>query len=264
MSTIEVREPVILESEGQKIFGVLHLPKGIQKPPCVLMCHGLGGHKTGRYRIYVDLAESLLKAGIASFRFDFRGCGDSEGLFEDMTLHGEVQDAEVAFQYLLKEPRIDNSRIGLFGRSMGGAVAVIVSAKVGAAKSLALWAPMFNGDDWRHMWDQIASGQASPQESEEMRRINGQVASLGFYSEMFSMRVDQELTKLNATPLLLIHGEKDEIINQSHSESYHQLRKDAKAVTRLIKLPNADHDFTHPVERQEAMEITTVWFKDTL
>jgi dipeptidyl aminopeptidase/acylaminoacyl peptidase len=264
VSESENREPIILSNNGQKIFGVLHLPKAVSNPPCILICHGLGGHKTGRYRIYVDLAEALIKRGIASFRFDFRGSGDSEGEFSEVTLTGEVEDALKAFDYLKTETRIDRDRIGVFGRSMGGAVAVMSSASTQQAKSMALWAPMYNGDDWRHMWDMIQSGQASEQESQEMRRINGQVASMDFYAEMFKMKVDESLLKLSNIPLLLMHGVNDEVIRHAHSEQYMALRKHAEAPTKFIPLPHADHDFTHAEERKYAIELTSDWFLETL
>ncbi|MBM7085575.1 alpha/beta hydrolase family protein [Micromonospora humidisoli] len=42
----------------------------------VMMLHGgPGGQKDGPADLYVDLAERLGAAGIASVRFDFRGCG---------------------------------------------------------------------------------------------------------------------------------------------------------------------------------------------
>ena len=81
MRKIEERQSVVLENEGQKIFGILHRPIHVDSCPAVLICHGLAGHKTGQYRIYVILAEKLSEAGIASFRIDFRGSGDSEGKF---------------------------------------------------------------------------------------------------------------------------------------------------------------------------------------
>lgn len=143
MDMFEERESVVLTNQGQKIFGILHLPKGVHRPPCVLFCHGLGGHKTGRYRVYVDLAEALVKAKIAVFRFDFRGSGDSEGSFSEMTLKGEVSDALVALEYLKQEERIDTERLGVFGRSLGGAVAILSSALFQSIRCISLWAPIF-------------------------------------------------------------------------------------------------------------------------
>lgn len=261
---VEERDAIVLTNEGQKIFSILHLPTHVQNPACVMICHGLGGHKTGRYRIYVELAEALVQQGLAVFRFDFRGSGDSEGSFGEMTLTGEVSDAMVALKYLQTEQRIDKNRIGLFGRSLGGAIAVIVSAKFGNTKSLALWAPMFNGQDWLHLWERIQSGSVTKEESEEFRRINGQVAGLNFYSEMFSMRIDHELRELRDVPLLLMHGEQDEVISPHHSDSYLEERKHAAAKTEFVRLPHGDHDFTHAQERAFAIQKTAEWFKETL
>lgn len=260
----ETREAVVLENNGQKIFGILHTPKGITRPPCVLVCHGLGGHKTGRYRVYVDLAEALVAAGIAVFRFDFRGSGDSEGSFGDMTLTGEVSDALVALKYLQGEKKIDNHRIGVFGRSLGGAVAVISSAKFGAAKSLALWSPIFDGEQWKHLWEKTQDGITSEHELLEYRRINGQVAGLPFYAELFGMNIKDELKSLEKIPLLLIHGLKDDMVYSTHSEAYMKEREGLKTSTKLIFMPHGDHDFTYSPERADAIDHTAAWFKQTL
>lgn len=264
MPTTEIRESVVLTNEGQKIFGILHLPLDVVNPPCVLICHGLGGHKTGRYRVYVELAEALIRANIAVFRFDFRGSGDSEGDFSEMTLTGEVGDALAALKYLQTESRIDHDRIAVFGRSLGGAVAVLSSAAFGDVKCLALWAPLFNGDQWKSEWAKVSQGLTSEHESNELRRINGQIAGLNFYAEMFSMRIDQALNKLNNIPLLLLHGEKDDLITIKHSELYVSERRNSSAETEFIRLPHGDHDFTFTDERHFAIEKTATWFKENL
>jgi dipeptidyl aminopeptidase/acylaminoacyl peptidase len=264
MSVYEERESVVLSNEGEKIFGILHLPKGEDKPPCVMVCHGLGGHKTGKYRVYVELAESLIKAKIAVFRFDFRGSGDSEGTFSEMTLQGEVSDALLALDYLVHCPKVDSSRLGVFGRSLGGAVAIKAAAITQNIKSAALWAPLYNGEQWLHKWQHLLSGRTSEQEGVEMRRINGQVAGMEFYSELFSTDMGEQLKTLMEVPLLLMHGEKDEVIGISHSEKYYAARKPSGAPLEFIRLPNGDHDFTHPGERQFAISKTTEWFQKTL
>lgn len=267
MVLFEERESVVLQSAGQRVFGILHLPKNNregEKPPCVLICHGLGGHKTGRYRIYVDLAEALTVQGMAVFRFDFRGSGDSEGHFSEMTLQGEVADALCALEYLEQEPRIDNQRLAIFGRSLGGAVAVLSAARFGKARSLALWAPIYNGDPWRDKWERVSTGAASTEESEEMRRINGQVAGMEFYAELFTLNIKKELPLLHSVPLLLIHGEQDDLVTIDHSDQYMEGRSGASVITEMVRLPHADHDFTHVKERSEAIQRTAAWFKETL
>ena len=97
MEKIEEKEPVVFEIEGQKLFAVMHLPLHHHHLlPGVLMCHGLAGNKTGRYRLYVHLARELARLGIASLRVDFRGCGDSDGEFSDATVSGFLKDAHIS------------------------------------------------------------------------------------------------------------------------------------------------------------------------
>ncbi len=93
MMKFETRTSLEFENEGQKLFAILHRPLDVKNPPIVVMFHGFGGHKAGDFRVYVKEAEMLAKCGIASFRFDFRGCGDSEGDWIDMTIGREVSDA---------------------------------------------------------------------------------------------------------------------------------------------------------------------------
>lgn len=63
-----------------------------------------------------------IPVGFYRLLFDYRGYGKSSGPFpsEDRV----YADAERAWQYLVRERRIDPRRIVLYGHSLGGAVAV--------------------------------------------------------------------------------------------------------------------------------------------
>ena len=52
-----------------------------QKCQMVIIAHGFMGNKNEP--LLKDIAENLLKKGVASIRFDFNGHGQSEGKFED-------------------------------------------------------------------------------------------------------------------------------------------------------------------------------------
>lgn len=264
MSQQEIRESVILENQGQKIFGILHRPLVPKPYPAVLMCHGLAGHKTGRYRLYVLLAERLSKLGIASLRIDFRGSGDSEGDFSDTTLSGEVSDAIKAMTFLRSLPDVDTSRIGIFGRSVGGVVALITARQVGNIKTLATWAPLFDAHQWEDKWKQLHAPQVTQEQREMLMRVNGQLPSYAFLKEIVELQMDKELAALKGTPLLHIHGEQDAVILPEHANRYQRARDDAQAVSNFIRLPGSDHDFSNPEERMLALEETAAWFALTL
>ncbi|CCB91523.1 putative uncharacterized protein [Waddlia chondrophila 2032/99] len=264
MQRYEERELVEFENQGIKIFGVLHKPLAQTKAPAVLFCHGLAGHRIGKHRMYVALSECLSRVGIASFRFDFRGSGDSEGEFGEMTLEGEVSDAVKALEFLTIQEKIDPNRIGIFGRSFGGAISIFAAQKFGNVKSIALWSSVFDAEQWEKQWEMLETGQIDEKTRHELMRINGQLPSLHFYKELFNMDLKKELRALQNIPMQLIHGEKDPRVGIEHSEKYANLRKDAPAQTEFIKLEHSDHDFTYPEERVHAINMTCQWFAKTL
>lgn len=264
MSQHEERESVILENQGQKIFGIVHIPKKSGPHPVVLMCHGLGGHKTGKYRVYVLLAEKLAEEGIACLRIDFRGSGDSEGHFSDMTIEGEVSDAILALKYLEGQSWVDKNRIGLFGRSVGGTVAIIAAGRSPEVKSLAVWAPLYDGHQWRDKWQLLHSPELSEEHKMEMMRVNGQLPGQQFFRELFSINMEKLLDKIDHLPMLHIHGQKDEIINVGHAEKYKNYRSHAHTENKFLLFPNSDHDFSNPKEQQRAIQETCEWFHKTL
>lgn len=264
MEKFEERMQVEFEYEGEKIFGVLHLPLSAVKSPVVLFCHGLAGHKIGKHRMYVSLAECLSRVGIASFRFDFRGSGDSEGNFSDMTLVGEVNDAYNALLYLEKQPRIESERIGIFGRSFGGAIAVMAAHRYGKCKTMALWAPVFNAKQWEEQWELFETHQIDEETRHNLMRINGQLPSIKFYREMFKMNIEKDLKSLENSPLLLVHSESDPLVNIEHSNLYLNARRNCPGKTEFISLPHSDHDFNHPEEKLHAIRTTCQWFAKTI
>lgn len=262
---IEEREVVVLDNQGQKVFGMLHRPLGIEKPPIVLICHGLAGNKIGKFRVYVQLSKILVEAGIASLRIDFRGSGDSEGDFSDLTLESEVSDALKALDYMQQLPWIDSHRIGIFGRSVGGLIALLAARRHGNIKSIAVWAPLFDGHQWREQWNIIHASGLSEKQRLAALRINGQVPGEEFFKQLFSVKMNEELEKLEGVPFLHIHGEKDTTVTLKHAEHFaeHGSLKASEKV-RFIRLPLSDHDFSDPEERLLAMKETKEWFLQTL
>lgn len=264
MQKVEERESVVLENQGQKIFGIFHRPLSNPKPPAILMCHGLAGDKTGKYRIYVILAKKLAELGIASLRIDFRGSGDSEGDFVDMTLESEISDAIKALEFLEKDPRIDTTRLGIFGRSVGGSVGLMAARRHNNIKSLVTWAPLSDGNQWLELWDKIHAPGVSEEQRKSVMRVNGQVPGYNFFQQLFRMQMEEELEALHEIPFLHIHGEKDAIVVIDHANKYAKFREKAIARTKFLRLPRSDHDFSDPQEQQIALEETCKWFKETL
>lgn len=264
MQKHEERIPVVLENYNQKIFGMLHKPINREQFPIVVMFHGLAGHKTGKYRLYVKLAQSLSEQGIGSLRFDFRGSGDSEGHFTDTRVDGMLSDALVVLNFVQALPEVDQNRIALFGRSFGGALATLAAAEFGYIKSMALWAPMYNSHQWQRSWAMANDHELDEASLEKLMVIDGQLASLPFFEQFFTINLEPSLENLREVPFFHIHGTSDQIVDISHAQLYKRQRVHAIAESEFIEILDADHDFSKLEDQYHALKLTTDWFKSTL
>jgi alpha-beta hydrolase superfamily lysophospholipase len=77
--------------DGVDVVGVLHLPPS-GPAPCVVACHGMGASKDSDK--YLLLGRDFPEAGLALARFDFRGSGESGGLYHDATIASRIADLE--------------------------------------------------------------------------------------------------------------------------------------------------------------------------
>lgn len=256
-------EPIIIKNKGMRMFGVFHPPLGVKKGPAVAILHGFGGNKCGKHRMYVNIARALAEMGIGSVRVDYRACGDSDGTWKDMTVHGQVDDTLMILNYLAKRPEVDPTHIGVLGRSFGGAVALMAAAKYQKLKSMALWAPVFTSDQWRLFWD-AHKDQVEAMGEHAALPFQGELVTPTFVEEFFALDLCDALSQLQHVPLLHVHGGEDTVVNPDHSEGYRRCRQEAKAETKFIMLEKCDHDFTDPYEQQRLMADTAAWFQMTL
>ncbi|KAH9512651.1 Alpha/beta hydrolase domain-containing protein 13 [Bulinus truncatus] len=90
--------------------------------PTVVFFHGNAGNVGHRLQNALGLY-SVLNANI--LMVEYRGYGKSDGSPSESGLY---QDAEAAMDFLFKRSDIDQSQIVLFGRSLGGAVAIYLAS----------------------------------------------------------------------------------------------------------------------------------------
>ncbi len=126
--------------QGQRIAAMAHIPEGNGPHPAVMMLHGFTGDKVESHYLFVKTARALAQAGFVALRFDFRGSGESEGRFQDVTIPGEIEDALTVLSWLAEQPYVDVDRLGVLGLSMGGCVAAHVAGADPRIKALVLWA----------------------------------------------------------------------------------------------------------------------------
>eukprot|EP01048_Picozoa_sp_COSAG05_P004681 COSAG05_NODE_261_length_12717_cov_4.824061_2_plen_380_part_00 len=98
-----------------------HLTKGRNVAPTLIFFHGNAGTIAER----LPNADGLVKkCGCNVLLVEYRGYGTSEG---SPTEAGLLADAQAALEMLLKRTDIDTDNLYVFGRSLGGAVAIALA-----------------------------------------------------------------------------------------------------------------------------------------
>ena len=99
--------------------------------PTIIICHGLGANKSD----LLSIARCVFDAGFNVFVFDFRGHGDSGGLSTSFG-YLEQRDLLSAVDYLRRRKDPVTKRYGVYGVSMGAAVALMTAGKTTLVKTV--------------------------------------------------------------------------------------------------------------------------------
>lgn len=91
-------------------------------PGTVIFFHGNAGNMTHR----LQSIKVLHRMGLSVLIIDYRGYGRSEGKPSEI---GTYEDAEAAWRYLTETRGESPERIALFGRSLGGAIAIELATR---------------------------------------------------------------------------------------------------------------------------------------
>jgi alpha/beta superfamily hydrolase len=128
-------EHIVRIQDGEWLHLVEDVPDGLPKG-VVVISHGLTGDRTGPQRILSQLSSELAEAGMVSIRFDYRGSGDSSGLFFKTTFTEMQKD--MMFVLRLANQKHSGLPIGALGLSIGGVTAALCATESGMCSSLAL------------------------------------------------------------------------------------------------------------------------------
>lgn len=114
-----------------QLAGTMSVPNGKGPFPAVLLIAAAGpegrDEEVAGHRVFVVLADHLLRQGIAVLRYDKRGVGASTGDVSKASFDDLVSDAATAFRYLKVRPDVDLRRAGIIGHSEGGSIAPAVA-----------------------------------------------------------------------------------------------------------------------------------------
>jgi len=263
-----MNERVQFTSSGLKLAGLLHLPADYRKGErrgAFLVMHGFGSRKESEgMRIAAELFASL---GYVALRFDFRGCGESEGARGRVICLEQVEDARAALEFLRDRPEVDAKRIAVYGHSFGAAVAVYaagVEPRFAACVSSGGWGDGVkkfrkqheSPEAWARFSQMLERGREKARKGESMmvpryeivpirpelrhNLAEGSIVEFPFevVESMLAFRANDVVGRIAPRPLLLIHPSNDTV---TPTEQSVDLFLNAGQPTDLHLVAGTDH-----------------------
>jgi len=213
--------------DGVKLRGWL-LGKG-SRLPTVILCHGLGTNKSD----LISLANSIYEAGFNVFLFDFRGHGESRNRITSFG-YLEQRDLEGAIEYIFKRQDLENKNLGVFGLSMGGAVAVMMAARDPRIKAVV--SDSTYQDLYSSMVHHAKVFYSLPKFPFNIFLRLAYILRFGYDPKKISPQ--EAISQISPRPILIINGEKDK---QVPAENAYALFNKANTPKELWVVPQAGH-----------------------
>jgi len=226
------------DADGYQLTGTLHLPD-VPTPPVVIGCHGLLADRNSPKQI--SLAQACNTQGLAYFRFDHRGCGESQGEFHKVTsLESRCNDLYHAIATLQHNPLLGDMA-ALFGSSFGGTT-VLTYAAAHQTPTLITY--------------------AAPIDSQSIRPANirdnqGNQPDTSLLTEALAFDIAPHLHKIKN--ILVAHSQDDETVPVQHARQIHAAVGNPK---QLVIFNGGDHRMSDPSHQQQFEHIFIEWIKN--
>ena len=121
--------------DGLELYG-WYIPS--QNGAAVILLHGYSADR----RQVTQRAVMLAEAGYGAFLYDLRGHGKSEGEVRSLGW-ADVADVPYALAWLQARPEVDPQKIGIFGFSVGGQIALRAAPQLEGLRAVAVDDPGF-------------------------------------------------------------------------------------------------------------------------
>lgn len=241
---------ITLESNGFILKGNLEVPE--ENSPSIVMLHGFTADKDLEF--WREIASNFFERGFNCLRFNFRGCGErkekSQGKFENTTLTSRIKDYKSALNFIENSSKVNSSKIGVLGHSLGGMVAI--SGKDERVDSIVTLGTPYKVPryDEPELPEKVGDYYLMP---------SGVKFKKEFYEDIKRYDMGRDIQK--APPIRVIHGTSDEIVPIDHAEKLHEKAREPKS---LKIVSNANHLFSDEKPLKEAVDLAVDWFKNFL
>jgi pimeloyl-ACP methyl ester carboxylesterase len=204
--------------------------------PTLVFLPGYASDMAGTKAVALDAWAE--REGRAMLRFDYSGCGESDGVFEDGTLAVWRDDALALIDTVTDGPLV------LIGSSMGGWIGLLVAEarpeRVAAFVGIAA-APDFT--DWGYSQDEKMKLLAEGRIEQPSDYGAPTVTTRAFWQSGEALRMLHRDIAIDC-PVRLLHGQRDADVPWHHSTHLAGKLRSADVQTILVK--DGDHRLSRP------------------
>ena len=222
-----------------------------EKCPMVILSHGFGGDMT--FHLWEPIIQVLNENGIGVLRYDFNGCGQSEGEFQNMTVLNENEDLLCVISYVRALPVTES--ISLVGHSQGGVVTSMVSGDCGSEQikcEVLLSAAAVLREDAIRGITQGAHFDPWHLDQPYYELPRGLKLGRAYIQSAMTLPIYETASAYNGSALI-INGMADQVVPYTYAQLYNKVINNSE----LILIPGEDHTYT--IAPNYAVKLVTDW-----
>ncbi len=237
-------------ARGETLIGRLDLPVDGVPDAYALFAHCFTCSKD--LTAVRTIGRALNRAGIAVFRFDFTGLGESEGDFADTNVSSNVDDLVDAANFVADTFEMPSL---LIGHSLGGAAVLMAAERLPEVGAIVTIGAPAQPEHVTHLLqDSLAEIEAS---GEACVRLAGREFTIKkqFLDDLEGTNMERIIGNLRR-PLLVLHSPVDNTVGIDNARAIFQVAKHPKS---FVSLDSADHLLSRPSDATAAGNIIAGW-----
>jgi len=198
------------------------------------------------------IARGLAEQGIATFRFDFTGLGQSEGDFANENFSSNIEDLVAAAGHMREAYEAPSL---LIGHSLGGAAVLAAAGEIAEVKAVATIGAPADPAHVSHLFE--AHVDEIEREGEAHVQLMGRPFTVKkhFLEDIGQQRQKERIAKLKKA-LLVMHSPIDATVGIENASEIFVTAKHPKS---FVSLDNADHLLSNHADAAYAADVLAAW-----
>ncbi|MED4885197.1 alpha/beta hydrolase family protein [Bacillus smithii] len=263
-----MQKHVRIQWKGHHLAATIHYPaewtdqEKNARYPLVVICHGFIGSRVGVNRLFYKAAQELAEDRYVVIRFDYAGCGESDGDYGQTGLDDFIDQTNHVIDFGLQLNGVDADQLVLLGHSLGGAVASWIAANDSRVKKLILWAPV--GQPYKDIVAIVGEKEVEKLKQKTFIDYMGYQLTSRFFRSLSLYHPLKEASRFQGD-VIILHGTNDEDISAEYClryDSIFQTREKGTCEKRLIA--GANHTFSSCVDQRDLFSETRRWLAAVL